>query len=47
MTRLFEENKNQPLEKIQSVLTTEAITIHREDIEINQTNRKAWTATPL
>ena len=36
MTRLFEENKNQPLKKIQSVLTTEAITLHREDIEINQ-----------
>lgn len=36
MTRIFEKNKNQPLEKIQSVLTTEAITLHREDIEINQ-----------
>jgi len=36
MTRLFEENKEQPLDKIQSVLTTEAIAVHREDIEINQ-----------
>ncbi len=35
MTRLFEKNKKQPLEKIQSVLATEAITLHREDIEIN------------
>ncbi len=36
MTRLFEKNKKKPLEKIQSVLTTEAIALHREDIEINQ-----------
>ena len=35
MTRLFEKNKKRPLEKIQSVLITEAVTIHREDIEIN------------
>jgi len=35
MIQLFEKNKKHPLEKIQSVLITEAVTIHREDIEIN------------
>jgi methylthioribose-1-phosphate isomerase len=36
MTRLFEKKKKHPLEKIQSVLITEAVAIHQEDIRINQ-----------
>lgn len=36
MEKVFQKVKDQPLEEIQSVLTTEAITIHREDIETNR-----------
>ncbi len=36
MEKVFQKVKDQPLEEIQSALTTEAITIHREDIETNR-----------
>jgi len=36
MREVFQKVKDRPLEEIQSTLTTEAITIHREDIEINR-----------
>ncbi len=36
MEKVLQKVKDRPLEEIQSALTTEAVTIHREDIEINR-----------
>ena len=36
MKKVFQKVKDRPLKEIQITLTTEAITIHREDIEINR-----------